>query len=91
MVALTLLSRILTLVLALIVVAVQKILVAILVGLSLKVVILTLIVPEIWLGRIIILAPWIESTVSPGVSSMNGALFLGVEIFLLCLRLGAPP
>ena len=77
---LTLLIKILALALALVVVAILKVLIAIL---TLIVFILTLVVvPGICLRRIIVFAPGVQTTVSPNVFSMDGALFLGTRVFL---------
>ena len=78
----TLLARILNLVLALIIITILEFLVAILVVLILVIIILTLGILEMCLGGIIVFAPWIEATISPRMSSVDQALFLGARMFL---------
>ena len=74
------LARILTLVLALVVVTILNVLIAIF---TLIVLILMLVVvPGICLRGIIVFAPGVQTTVSPNVSSMDGELFLSTRVFL---------
>ena len=84
--ALTLLANILNLVFALIIVAVLEILIAVLGVLPLIVIILTLdIIFEVCLEGIITFDPWIETTISPSMSSVDWTLLLETEIFIFCL------
>ena len=79
------LARILTLVLALVVVAILKVLVAIL---TLIVFILPLVVvPGVCLRGVIVFTPGVQTKISPNVSSMDRAFFLGTRVFLCCFGL----
>ena len=85
MVALTLLTRILNLALALIAVAILKISITVLGVLTLIVIILTLdIIFEVRPGGIIAFASWIETTISSSMFSVDRILLLKTRMFHLC-------